>query len=100
MRTIVETKGARTVSDSGVVLDYAFEPGAKDELEALLRGWCGTMAARGVDSLVAYTSPASPGADLIKALAQEVGGFFMWTPGIEVPDGAENRGLYVDAVYF
>ncbi len=100
LRTITETRGVSTISNSGVVLDYAFEPGAEAEFEALLRGWCAAMAARGVDSLVIYTSPASPGADLIKSLAREVGGFFMWTPGIAVPAGAETRGLYVDAVYF
>ena len=28
------------------------------------------------------------------------GEFFMWSPGIPVPAGAETRGLYADAVYF
>jgi hypothetical protein len=100
LRAITTTAGVRTVSISGVVLDYAFEPGGEGEFEALLRAWCGRLAGDGVDSLVIYTSPASPGAALIKSLAREVGGFFMWTPGIEVPAGAETRGLYVDAVYF
>jgi hypothetical protein len=100
LRAITVAAGVRTVSISGVVLDYAFEPGAEAEFEALLRAWCGRLAGEGVDSLLIYTSPASPGADLIKSLAREVGGFFMWTPGIAVPPGAETRGLYVDAVYF
>lgn len=100
LRAVTVGAGVRTVSISGVVLDYAFQPGAEAAFEALLRAWCGRLAAEGVDSLILYTSPASPGAALIKSLAREVGGFFMWTPGIEVPKGAENRGLYVDAVYF
>ena len=53
-----------------------------------------------MNALTIYTSPASPGGDLIRSLAQTVDGFFMWTPGIEEPQGAKDRGLYVDAVYF
>lgn len=100
LRAITVAAGKRTTSISGVVLDYAFDASGEAGFEALLRAWCGHLAKQGVDSLVIYTSPASPGAALIKSLAREVGGFFMWTPGIEVPEGAENRGLYVDAIYF
>lgn len=100
LRAITETGGARTVSRSGVVLDYAFEPGAEAELESLLRAWCGQLAREGFDTLVIYTSPASPGASLLARLGRETERFFMWTPGIAVPEGAEGRGLYVDATYF
>lgn len=100
LRTITQTGGARTVSRSGVVLDYAFDPGAEDELEALLRARCGDLAAGGFDTLVIYSSPASPGAARLERLGRDTERFFMWTPGIEVPAGAEHRGLYVDAVYF
>ncbi|HWA61239.1 MAG TPA: hypothetical protein VG939_07680 [Caulobacteraceae bacterium] len=100
LRTVTVTAGVETISKSGVVLDYAFAPGAEGEFEALLRAWCGRLAAEGFDSLVIYTSKASPGADLIGRLAREVGGYFMWTPGIDVPAGAETRGLYTDAAYF
>jgi hypothetical protein len=100
LRAITESDGARTVSRSGVVLDYAFEPGAEDELEALLRAWCGRLAASGFDTLVIYSSPASPGARRLERLGRDTERFFMWTPGIDVPEGAQERGLYVDAVYF
>jgi hypothetical protein len=100
LRMITEVGGVRTVSRSGVVLDYAFAPGADAEFEALLRAWCGHLAGEGFDTLVIYTSPASPGAALLERLGRDTERFFMWTPGIEVPDGAETRGLYVDAVYF
>ena len=40
------------------------------------------------------------GAAMLERLGQGAERFFMWTPGIAVPDGAEGRGLYVDAVYF
>ena len=81
-------------------MDYAFEPGGEDQLEALLRAWCARLAAGGFDTLVIYGSPASPGASMLERLGRETERFFMWTPGIAVPEGAENRGLYVDAVYF
>jgi hypothetical protein len=100
MRAITEVGGVRTVSRSGVVLDYAFDPGAEDELEALLRACCGRLAAGGFDTLVIYSSPASPGAERLQRLGRDTERFFMWTPGIEVPEGAANRGLYTDAVYF
>jgi hypothetical protein len=100
LRAVTEIGGVRSVSRSGVVLDYAFEPGAEDDLEALLRGCCGNLAAGGFDTLVIYSSPASPGAALLERLGRDTERFFMWTPGIAVPDGAERRGLYVDAVYF
>ena len=92
--------GVRTVSRSGVVLDYAFEPGAEDELEALLRAWCGQSRGRGLRHPGDLHSPASPGAVLLERLGRDTERFFMWTPGIEVPEGAQNRGLYVDAIYF
>jgi hypothetical protein len=100
LRMITEVGGERTVSRSGVVLDYAFAPGAESELEALLRAWCGRLAGEGFDTLVIYSSPASPGAALLAQLGRDTERFFMWTPGIEVPPGAEHRGLYVDAAYF
>src|SRR5271168_1930244 len=100
LRAITEVAGVRTVSRSGVVLDYAFEPGAEDQLEALLRAWCAHLMAGGFDTLVIYSSPASPGAARLKRLGRDIERFFMWTPGIAVPEGAESRGLYVDAVYF
>lgn len=100
LRVVTETRGVRTVSVRAVVLDYAFEPGAEDQFEGLLRAWCGWLAPRGIDTLSIFTSPASPGAALLTALTRETEGFFMWTPGIEVPEGADTRGLYVDAVYF
>jgi hypothetical protein len=100
MKTISETNGVCTQTVPGVTLDYAFAPGAQGELEALLRAWCGWLAPRGMDTLVIYTSPASVGSERLRALARATGEYFMWTPGIPVPPGAQDRGLYVDAVYF
>ena len=92
--------GVQTRSDPGLVLDYAVDPGAEAALEALLRAWCGWLAARGMDRLTIFTSPAGPAAGRLTALADEVEPYNMWTPGVPVPPGAETRGLYVDPVYF
>jgi hypothetical protein len=100
LRTVTERSCARSVCEPGVVLDYAFAPGAEGAFEALVRAWCAWLAARGMDRLSIFTSPASPGADLITALAGEVEDFNMWTPGIEAPAGAEQNGLFVDPIYF
>ena len=100
LRSITETNGTRTATVPAVVLDYAFDPGFEKDLEALLRAWCASLAPRGMDTLVIYTSPAAAGAELIRGLARATGEFFVWTPGIAVPAGAETRGLYVDAIYF
>jgi hypothetical protein len=37
---------------------------------------------------------------VLRSLASETEDFFMWSPGLPVPEGAETRGLYVDPVYF
>ena len=100
LRTITDVAGVRSQSSPAVVLDNAFAPGAEAELEALLRAWCGWLAARGMDTLLIYSSPASAGSALLCGLARSTGAFFTWTPGIPVPPGAERRGLYTDAVYF
>jgi GNAT superfamily N-acetyltransferase len=100
LRVVTETAGVRTESTRGMVLDYAFAPGAEDAFERLLRAWCGWLAGRGVDALSIFTSPASPGAGLLRALAGEVEAFDMWTPGIEAPADVVRHGVYVDPIYF
>jgi GNAT superfamily N-acetyltransferase len=100
LRSIAETGGVRAETVPALVLDYAFAPGAEAEFEALLRAACARLAPQGMETLLIYTSPASTGSALIRGLARSTGEFFMWTPGIPVPPGAEARGLYVDPVYF
>lgn len=100
LRVVTERGGVQTHSDPGLVLDYAFAPGAEGAFESLLRAWCGWLADRGIDRLSIFTSPHGPGAALLTSLADEVEPYNMWTPGIRVPEGAEARGLYVDPIYF
>jgi hypothetical protein len=100
MRVVTERGGVQTHSDPGLVLDYAFAPDAEADFEALLRAWCGWLAARGLDRLTIFTSPNGPGSSLLASFADEVEPYNMWTPGLPVPEGAETRGLYVDPTCF
>ena len=100
IRVVTEAGGVRTESSRGLVLDYAFKPGAEREFEALLRAWCGSIRERGMETLSIFTSPLSPGVELLRAIAREVEPFNLWTPGIAVPADAGERGIYVDPIYF
>lgn len=100
LRVVSETNGVRTESLRGLALDYAFRPGAEREFEALLRAWCGWLHQRGMDTLSIFTSPSSPGVEILRSIAREVEPFNMWSPGIAEPPGAREHGLYVDPIYF
>jgi hypothetical protein len=100
LRVVTETGGKRTESLRGVALDYAFAPGGEKDFERLLRCWCSQLIERGMDRLSIFSSRNSPGIDVLRRLASEVEEFFMWSPGLPVPAGADRRGLYVDPIYF
>ena len=100
LRVVTETNGKRTESSRGIVLDYAFAEGGEKDFEKLLRAWCARLSTLGMDRLSVFSSRNSPGVDVLRRLAGEVEEFFMWSPGLPVPVGAESRGLYVDPVYF
>jgi hypothetical protein len=99
-RAVTERGGARSFSEPGVVLDYAFAPGAEAAFEALVRAWCGWLDARGMNRLTLLTSPASPGVGQVRALADDVEAFNHWTPGVPPPPDAAEKGLYIDPIYF
>jgi len=99
-RLVTERRGEQSYSEPGVVLDYAFRPGAEAAFESLIRAWCAWLAGRGMNRLTILTSPASPGAEIIRALADEIETFNHWTPGVPPPPDAAKRGLYIDPVYF
>jgi hypothetical protein len=97
---VTEKDGKTTRSRRGMVLDYAIAPGGEEELVSLLLGACASLGDRGIDALSIFSSVASPGVDVIRSLADEVEEYNMWTPGLAVPSGAAERGLYVDPIYF
>jgi hypothetical protein len=100
LKTVMARGGVESESLPGVVLDYGWESGGEGEFAALVGAWCGALWGRGIDTLVIYSSPASPGAELLAGLTGETRAFFMWTPGIHPPADAARRGLYTDAIYF
>jgi hypothetical protein len=100
LRVVTETGGKRTESTRGLVLDYAFAPGGEEDLEKLLRSSCAALSERAMDRLSIFSSRNSPGVYTLRRLASEAEEFFMWSPGLPVPEGADKRGLYVDPVYF
>ena len=61
IQVIVERDGQRAVSRRGLALDYGFEDGAEEQLERLLRAWCGRLSERGFDTLSVFTSERSVG---------------------------------------
>jgi hypothetical protein len=99
-RAVTERGGEQSFSEPGVVLDYAFEPGAAAAFEALVRAWCGWLHARGMNRLTILTSPRSPGVDQVRAMADDIEAFNHWTPGVGVPADAAEKGLYIDPIYF
>jgi hypothetical protein len=99
-KLVVESKDGRVESRRAHVLDYGFLSGGEEDLTGLLRGWCGWLATAGMDTLTIFTSEASPGSEVLRALARSAEAFYMWTPGIPEPEGAAARGLYVDQAYF
>ena len=92
--------GEERRSVRGLVLDHGCEPGAADELEALLRVACGRSAAAGMTDLSVFTSTGCRDEALLRGLATEIEQYELSTPYTPEPEGAAARGLYVDQVYF
>jgi hypothetical protein len=92
--------GSEAVSRGAALLDHGCAPGAEGELEALLRGWCGEVARRGWDELTAFSSPPAHAWPVISGLTEQISLLDFWTPLLPEPEGAAERGLYVDHIYF
>jgi hypothetical protein len=95
-----DENGKTTESVRAYVLDYGFDPqrGLRD-FERLLRAWCARLVDRGVTHLSIFSSPASPGSELIRDLAEAVVEVQFQCRLGEPPDVSEC-GFYVDHVYF
>lgn len=99
LKVIREEDGARSENVRASVLDHGFLPGAEDEFESLLRAWCGWLAEHGTSELALYTSEGSPNYRVVSSLASQIDVYY-FRMGVPEPEGAAQRGLYVDAVYF
>jgi hypothetical protein len=98
--TIVESPSERAIEREGFVLDEGVVPGAETDYESLLRSWCTELDDRGFTSLVTFTSPGSPSYPLLTSLNGEMQPFDLFVFGPEHPDGADERGVHVDLIYF
>jgi hypothetical protein len=93
---IVETDAGRSSHRRAIALDFGFRDRCEADFEALLRAWCTMLMERDQDQLAIWTSPASPGRDVIEGLAGELEPFALYTTAPQPPDAA-LRGWYVDA---
>jgi hypothetical protein len=100
IRIVTESAGNTTITRRDLVADYCWVPGAEDELEALVRHWCGRAATRGAHELAIFTSDSSPGFELLRKLAKTTEDFVFWLNGVPEPADARSRGVYTDPFYF
>ena len=82
-----------------VALDWGCEPGGEDELLALVRAWCGRLAAGGTSHLSIFTSPPSPGRAAWQRLSPVIEPYRILV-GAPEPAGIAEQGIYVDPVWF
>lgn len=82
-----------------LVLDYGFEAGAEDDFLALLRATCAELAERGDTELTLFSSPPSPGYDLVRPLASLVDGYALIAGGLFYT-ALEPGPVYIDQIYF
>ena len=80
-------------------LDWGCEPGAEDELLALVRAQCTRLAETGTTHLSLFTSPPSPGRAALDEL-QPVAEPYRVIVQAPEPPGIDERGIYVDPIWF
>jgi hypothetical protein len=82
-----------------IVIDHGFLPGAEDDFERLVRAACAALVEDGHTELMLLTSDGSPHDALMRRLTDRLDPF-LFRMAVPEPEGAESRGLYIDAVYF
>lgn len=92
--------GVATTSRRALVLDYGFAAGSEDAFDRLLRHACARAAALGYDHLSIFSSDASRGASLLTSLADGIERYDAVVPFASEPEGAAERGIYTDQIYF
>jgi hypothetical protein len=100
IRTRTRVDGRASSSRRAAVLDFGWLPGAEAEFEALVHAWCAVLAGEGYDHVGIFTSPSSPGFELLERRCSDREPYLLCAPGTEEPAGASKNGLYVDPVYF
>jgi hypothetical protein len=99
-RRRTERAGVVRQSIRSPILDYGFEGEAGlDELVGLLGQWCHAALETGTTHLTLFSSKPSPGWGRLSALAEEIEAY-EFPCFLPPPEDLEQRGLYVDAVFF
>lgn len=93
------TPAGDEVQRRAIAADWGVEPGREDDLDRLVRGVCALVAERGTNHLAVFSSPPTPGWDVLSALAASRDDFDLWTPPL-APLPSTERGTYVDALAF
>ena len=99
LRTVVTTATGEDVQRRAIAADWGVEPGHDDDLERLIRGVCAVLTERGCTHLAVFSSPPTPGWDVLSALSCGRDEFDLWTPPV-APVASADRGTYVDAIAF
>lgn len=99
LRLTRESGATREETVRALVLDFGCTPEAEDEMIALLRAACATLAADGFTHLSVFSSPGSPARAALSPLAVRVEPY-TFNMGLPEPADIASRGLYVDQLYF
>lgn len=99
LRVVHERNGESRQSVRASVLDHGFVEEADEEFEKLLGSYCAKLLAQGSTEVSFLTSEGSPNYSLLKRFAFQFD-LFDFRMEIPEPEGAQERGLYVDPIYF
>lgn len=81
----------------GTILDYGFEPGHAEALERSLRACASESLKQGLTHLSLFTSERAPAWSVLERLAARVETYHVSCTAPE-PDGAPERGVYIDPI--
>jgi len=99
MGVIRRERGVETRDVRALALDYGCTPDGSDELVALVNDWRARLAAEGTSELSIFTSAGSRGAAALTALAKRREPYVILC-ALPPGDRVEERGIYVDQLYF
>lgn len=94
-----EAEGLVTNDVRALALDYGCEPGADDELIALIRAACNELKARGSTELSIFAPTPSRMYAAVSSIAKRIEPYVVRCAAAPGP-GVEQRGVYVDQLYF
>jgi hypothetical protein len=94
-----ESDGVVTNDERALVLDYGCKLGAERELISLIRASCGVLARRGTSELSIFSSPPSDTFLPLSSLAKRIEPYMVSCAATAGP-GLQQRGVYIDQLYF